>query len=154
MKAIVCVSENWGIGYQNQLLYYIPEDMKFFRDKTIHHTILMGRNTYESIGHALPDRTNLILSRNPNLADTITDATVITNMTHIPEDAYIIGGDSIYRQFLPYCKTVYVTKVYTQPKADRFFPNLDNHPDWIRTEQSPVKTYKDLKYQFLTYNKI
>ena len=68
MKAIVAVSDNWGIGNDNELLFHIPEDMKFFKDMTSGHSVVMGHNTYESIGKPLPNRKNYVLSRDKSLS--------------------------------------------------------------------------------------
>ena len=126
MNLIVAVDKNWGIGYENKLLVSIPSDMKFFRQMTTGKVVVMGRKTLESFPNGLPlqNRINIVLTRNE---DYKVKGTVIC---HTPEevmeelkkynteDVYIIGGESIYRQFLPYCSTAHVTKIDHEYLAD------------------------------------
>ena len=134
MFAIVCVSENWGIGKDGDLLFHIKDDLKRFRELTLDKSVLMGRKTLESLpgGKGLPRRHNVVLTSN---RDFIAENAEIT---HFPveavfaagEDAAIIGGGQIYDMFLSLCDRVYVTKVFASPEADTFFPNLDEDPHW------------------------
>lgn len=116
MKAIVAVSDNWGIGNDNELLFHIPEDMKFFKNMTSGHPVVMGHNTYESIGKPLPNRKNYVLSRDKSLS--IDGVTVIHDISQIPDDSFVIGGESIYKILLKYCDIVFVTKIqYIEQKS-------------------------------------
>lgn len=159
MQAIVAVDANWSIGRNGKLLESIPEDMKFFKDKTIGKVVVMGRETFESLPHKSPlkDRVNIVLSRNKafNNETVIVCRTIEEALLKIQEynseDIYIIGGEMIYNQFLPYCKKVYVTKIKNEYLADRKFPNLDNNSNWELINQSEVKKYKDIEFTFLTY---
>jgi len=161
MKLIVAVDRNWAIGRKNSLLVSIPSDMKFFRETTMHKVIVMGRKTLESFpgGRALPGRTNIVLSNRPDYE--AGSATVVHSPEELlevlkeydPEDVYVIGGGSIYRQLLPYCDTAFVTKIDHAYEADTYFPNLDEHPDWELTGISEEQTYFDLEYRFLKYER-
>lgn len=162
MNLIVAVDENWGIGYQNQLLVSIPADMKFFRETTVGKVVAMGRKTLESFpgGQPLKKRTNIVLTRDPNYQ--VKDAIVVHSMEEMveelkkyeEEEIYVIGGESIYRQLLPYCKVAYVTRIHHVYQADTFFPNLDEMEDWQLTGISEEQTYFDLEYEFTRYERV
>ena len=161
MKAILSADKNWGIGYKNRLLVSIPSDMKFFRQTTTGKVVVMGRKTLESFPNGMPlkNRTNIILTRNPEF--TAKGAVVchsveetLEELKKYPsEDVYIIGGDTIYRQFLPYCDTAHVTRMEHAYDADAWFPNLDEDPEWELTGQSEEKTYFDLEFTFCRYER-
>ncbi|MCC8104355.1 MAG: dihydrofolate reductase [Clostridiales bacterium] len=161
MNLIAAVDENWGIGYQGKLLVRIPADMKSFREMTANKVVVMGRRTLESLPNGLPlaGRTNLILSSNPNYK--VRNATVLHSMDEMmkelekysDEDVYIIGGESVYRQFLPFCDTAHITKIRQKYEADAFFPNLDEREDWKITADSEEQTYFDMEYFFLKYER-
>ena len=161
MKAILCADRNWGIGWQNGLLIHIPSDMRFFREKTTGNIVVMGRKTLESLpgGRPLPDRDNIIFSRDKNLK--VKGAAVVHDpeelqqlLTDVDTDrVYVIGGEQIYRLLLPYCDTVYVTKVDYAYQADAFFPDLDSMPEWELTEESEEQTCFDIEFTFRTYKR-
>ncbi len=142
MKLIVAVSENWGIGKNNDLLFSIPKDMKFFRETTMGKTVILGRKNLESFpgSKPLPKRPNIILTRDKNF--TVDGATVVNSIDELlslPVDfdnAFVIGGEEIYRQLLPYCDLCYVTKVKETVDADKFMVNLDEHAEWELTSES------------------
>lgn len=161
MNLIVAVDENWGIGNKNELLVRIPADMKFFRQETTGKVVVLGRKTLETFPQGLPlkNRTNIILSS--NLSYTVKDAVVVHSMEELlaelkkydEEDIYIIGGESVYRQMLPYCKVAHVTKIDHAYEADAHFPNLDEDPAWEITADSDEQTYFDITYHFLKYER-
>lgn len=161
MNLIVNVDKNWAIGYGGKLLVSIPEDMKFFRSETTGKVVVLGRKTLATFpgGQPLKNRTNIILTRNPEF--TAKGAVVchsveetLEELKKYPsEDAYIIGGDTIYRQFLPYCDTAHVTRMEHAYDADAWFPNLDEDPEWELTGQSEEKTYFDLEFTFCRYER-
>jgi dihydrofolate reductase len=161
LRAILCADKNWGIGKNNKLLVSIPADMRFFRDTTTGHVVVMGRKTLESFpgGKPLKNRTNLVLSGNPNYkvqgAETVHSAEELleTLKEYDTDDVYVIGGAAVYRLLLPYCDTVYVTRVEMEYSADTWFPNLDEMPDWEKTEESEEQTYFDVEYTFCTYRR-
>jgi dihydrofolate reductase len=161
MNAIVAVDENWAIGYNGELLVRIPNDQKFFREETTGKVIILGRKTLETFPGKRPlkNRTNIILSTRKDYE--VQDAIVVHSVEDLLEkcrdypsqDVYCIGGDSIYRQLLPYCDTVHVTKIDHAYNADAFFPNLDKDPEWEITAQSDEQVYFDLTYYFLKYER-
>lgn len=162
MKAILSADRNWGIGCQNKLLISIPSDMKFFRETTTGHTVVMGRKTLESFpgGQPLKNRRNIVLTRNPEYsvkgAEVVRSAEELLKLLEGSplEDVYVIGGGEVYRQLLPYCDTVYVTKIDFAYQADTFFPNLDESPEWELAEESEEQTCFDIEFTFRTYRRI
>ncbi len=161
MNIIVAVDQNWAIGRDNKLLVSIPADMKFFRTQTTGNVVVMGRKTLESFPNGLPlkNRTNIVLTRNPGYQ--VKGATVVHSLEELleelkqypSEDVYVVGGDSIYRQLLPYCDVAHVTKIDYAYEADTYFPNLDEMKEWQITASSEEQTYFDLEYTFLKYEK-
>lgn len=161
MNLIVAVDENWGIGNKNELLVRIPADMKFFRQETTGKVVVLGRKTLETFPQGLPlkNRTNIILSSNP--AYQVKDAVVVHSVDELleelkkynEEDVYIIGGESVYKQLLPYCKVAHVTKIDHAYEADAHFPNLDEDEAWEITADSDEQTYFDITYHFLKYER-
>lgn len=137
VRAIVCVDKNWGIGYNGELLFHISEDIKFFKEKTIGNTVVMGRKTYESIGKPLKDRENIIITRsiskpyekiaNNTLfasADFVDGYMVGAESSNLNKIFYIIGGQSIYKRYMDIYDEIYVTIVDEIKKADKYFINL------------------------------
>ena len=159
MNIIVAADQNWAIGKDNKLLISIPADMKFFRTTTTGKVVVMGRKTLESFpgGQPLKKRTNIVLTRDKNYK--VKDAIVVHSIEEVleelkkydSEDVYVIGGDSIYSQMLPYCDTAHVTKIDFAYEADSWFPNLDEDPEWKIAEESEEQTYFGLEYTFVKY---
>lgn len=162
MNLIVAVDKNWAIGKENKLLVSIPQDMKFFRETTIGKVVVMGRKTLESFpgGQPLKQRTNIVLTRDKNFK--VKDAIIVHDMNELleelkkykDEDIYVIGGESIYRQMLPYCTLAHVTKINHAYEADTYFPNLDEKDEWVVTGVSDEQTYFDLEYEFVRYERM
>lgn len=162
MNLIVAVDKNWAIGKDNKLLVSIPQDMKFFRETTMGKVVVMGRKTLESFpgGQPLKKRTNIVITRDKNYA--VKDAIVVHSVEEAldelkkypSEDIYVIGGDSIYRQMLPYCDVAHVTKINHAYEADTYFPNLDEKEDWLVTGVSDEQTYFNLEYEFVRYERV
>lgn len=161
MNLIVAVDNNWAIGNKNELLIRIPNDHKHFREETTGKVVVLGRKTLETFPQGLPlkNRTNIILSRDKNYK--VKDAIVVNSVEELleelkhydDEDIYIIGGDSVYRQMLPYCNVAHVTKIDHEYEADAYFPNLDEDADWEITADSDEQTYFDIAYEFLKYER-
>lgn len=159
MNLIVCVSRNWGIGCKNHLLFHIPDDLKQFKALTTGKTIVMGHNTLKSLPGCkpLPNRTNIVLSRDPNLSiegvtvcNSVQDALIeLSTLPH--SEVFIIGGEAIYRAFLPYCRRALITRVDAAPEADAFFPDLLEHPQWKIRRESDFMEYEGLSYQYVEY---
>lgn len=162
MNLIVAVDKNWAIGRKGKLLVTIPEDQKLFRQETLGKVIVMGRKTLESLpgGQPLYGRVNVVLTRNESFKQKGTEA--VHSMEEAlellkqypPEDIYIIGGDEIYRQFLPYCDTAHVTWIDYRYEADAYFPNLEQSGEWELTAESEEQTYFSICYEFRRYNRI
>ncbi|WP_285825274.1 dihydrofolate reductase [Schaedlerella arabinosiphila] len=161
MNIIVAVDKNWAIGKNNKMMWSIPADMRFFREKTTGHVVVMGRKTLESFPNGLPlkQRTNIVLSRDKNyqVKGALAVHTMEELLEHLKgyasEEIFIIGGESIYRQFLPYCDTAYVTKIDHAYDADTHFPNLDEMPEWEMTEAGGEQTSFDLEFVFTKYER-
>ncbi|MCR5784426.1 MAG: dihydrofolate reductase [Eubacterium sp.] len=161
MKLIVAVDKNWAIGLRNKLLVSIPNDMKFFREVTTGHVVVMGRKTMESFpgGMPLKKRTNIVLTKNSSFK--AGDAIVVTDKEELlkeiekydTDEVYVIGGESIYRMLLPYCDTAYITKINYEYEADTYIPNLDEDDEWELIEESEEETCFDLEYKFTTYRR-
>ena len=162
MRAIVAADENWGIGKDNKLLISIPQDMKFFRNETAGKVILMGRNTLESFPNKrpLPGRKNIVLSKDPDYK--VKDALVVHSVKEAlaavaeydPANVYCIGGASVYKEMLPYCDTVFVTRIYFRYDADAYFPDLDKDGHFALVARSEEQIYFDLTYEFLRYERV
>ena len=165
ISAIVAVDEDWGIGFNDELLEKIPEDLKYFKELTTGNTVVMGRKTWDSLPiKPLPNRGNFIISRETPLLmenkairmnlDMIKD----TMKANENENYFIIGGGQIYKELLPFCDRVYVTKIYTSHEnVDTYFPNLDEPEEWNTwkvVHQSKTKIYNNILYQFWTYDRI
>ena len=148
MNAIVCVDKNRGIGKDGKLLYHNKKDMEFFKETTTGKVVVMGRNTFLSLPHQQPlkDRINIVLTHDNNfvpsgalVARSIEELFEITKK-YSTDDIFVIGGASVYEQLLPYCDTVYMTIIDTEPKeADTFFPR--EFP-WV-VDKAWVIYYKD-----------
>ncbi len=161
MNLIVAVDKNWAIGNKNKLLVSIPNDMKNFRKTTTGNVIIMGRKTLESFPQSQPlaNRVNIVLTANQNYK--VNGATIVHSLDELMEELkqyteqeiYVIGGESIYRQLLPYCKKAIVTKIDEAYEADTYFPNLDDMEEWQVVEESEEQTYFDICYTFVTYEK-
>ena len=161
MNCIVAVDQNWAIGKDNKLLVSIPADMKFFRETTAGGVVIYGRKTLESFPGAQPlkNRINIVITRNKDY--NVKGATVVHSIdealkaaeAYNSEDVYVIGGDSIYKQMLPYCDVAIVTKIDYAYEADTYFPNLDEDDEWEMTAASEEQTYFDLEYAFTRYER-
>lgn len=167
MKLIAAVDNNWGIGYNGNLLFSIPEDLKTFSKVTKEAgVVVMGRKTFESIGRLLPGRINIILSTKgieyqPKESEkeieyhcfsSIESIMDFLNENNLYSKTYIIGGSQIYHLFMDYCTSAMITKVYKESiKVDSYFPNLDLMDNWRIINSSPLRIYKEYKYSFNEY---
>ncbi len=154
MKFIVAFDLNYGIGKDGDLLLKIPEDMKFFKEKTIGNIVVMGRKTYNTLPYKKPlkDRHNIILTRDPLFeADGFTIYNDIQKVFELEklnskEDIYIIGGSEIYRYFLKYCDMGYATRIINKYNADKFFENIDKLPNWKKNREILKNKYNNVEY--------
>jgi dihydrofolate reductase len=151
---VVAIGENNAIGKNNQLLWYLPADLKHFKNITTGHTVIMGRKTYDSVGKPLPNRRNIIITRQDIAIDgcevvkSIEDALAL--VAH-EEEVFIVGGAEIYRQSMHLTNRIYLTIVHQKFDADSFFPEI-NYNEWQETEREdhqPDEKNK-LPYSFIT----
>jgi dihydrofolate reductase len=142
ISLIVAMGKNREIGYQNKLLWHIPEDLKNFKKLTLNHFIIMGRKTFDSIGFALPKRRTIVLTRNANyqnpdvdVAHSIDEALeIVSKFQQISgaqeidsSEVFVVGGEQIYQEFLPRTSKLYLSYVDYSSDADAFFPAIDDH---------------------------
>ena len=170
ISAIVAIDENWGIGFNGELLEKIPEDIEFFKNITSNHIVVMGRKTWDSLPNKpLKDRINIIISNSlfqfkyNQPWDVIKYLSVCMPLDYAinyiqtinnDNDVFIIGGGQIYKELLPFCDRVYITKIFkSHNNVDTYFPML-KPKEWEITNQSEILTYNNLQYQFLTYDRI
>ena len=159
MQIIVNVSPKWGIGKDNGLLARIHADMRRFRSFTTGNTIVFGRKTLATFpnGKPLPNRRNIVLTRGDLPCQD--NLTVCHDLSELkaeisrldPSSVFVCGGEQIYRLLLPYCSKALVTLTYTDSEADRFFPNLNQLPDWTLTSVGEVMTEEEISFRFLEY---
>ncbi|MCL1790590.1 MAG: dihydrofolate reductase [Peptococcaceae bacterium] len=181
MNAIVSVDQNWGIGRQGNLLMRIPEDMAFFKAKTMGHVVIMGRETMLSLPRQEPlmGRVNLVLSRSLREEDVPgfricrslddlfrvlareredqgydrCDQECDKHRDYKHRENFVIGGEAVYKLLLPYCHRAYVTKIACAYQADRFFPNLDEDLSWSLCEEGDTRYYDTLAFRYSVYSK-
>lgn len=155
---IAAIDRRRAIGYQNKLLYWLPNDMKRFKALTTGHTIVMGRRTFESLPKgALPNRRNIVLSTSPGLE--LPDAEVFRSLEEAlaacraDEQVYIIGGASLYRQALPLADSLCLTEIDAEaPQADAFFPEIDASAWQEKSREShPADEKHPCPYAFVDY---
>ncbi len=161
IAAIVAADNNFGIGFNGDLLEYIPDDLKRFKQITNNSMVIMGRKTWDSLPKKpLPDRFNVIIT-SQDLEDNnvnIKYSTMEEVKAFLKFDCgipiFIIGGGSIYRELLPYCKEVYLTRILKEHKnVDTYFPNLDNMEEWVCENSSEILSYNDIEYQYQHYRR-
>ena len=159
MNLIAAVDRNWAIGKGGDLLVRIPKDQKLFLSETLGRTVVMGRKTFDSLPGRQPlyGRRNVVLSRDPDFRPK--GVTVARDLDMLltflkgtdDSDIYVIGGESIYRLLLPYCREAHITAVDYVYDGDRFFPDLGADPEWDLVEESDEETYFDLPFTFRHY---
>ena len=157
LSIIVAIAENNAIGKDNNLIWYISDDLKRFRKLTTGHSILMGRKTYESLPNgALPKRENIVISRNkelklPNCTMLYSLEEAIEKYKNTPEEVFVIGGGSIYKKLLPYAHKIYLTQVHATFEADIFFPEI-NSDDWIKVNEENHQKGEKNEYDYSFIN--
>lgn len=162
MNLIAAVDKKWAIGHKNKLLISIPEDMKRFRLMTTGKVCIMGKNTLLSMpgGKPLADRVNVVLTKDRSFK--VAEAVVVHSVEEAlkevekypSEDIFVIGGESIYRQFLSYVDIAYITYIDYAYQADRYFPSLENSEEWKLSEESEEQTYFNVEYYYRKYVRI
>ncbi len=162
---VAAIAENNVVGKDNQMPWYLPEDLKHFKQLTLGKPIIMGRLTYESIGKPLPGRTNIVVSRQKkyqptgvevaaSLADALSLAESIAQADGLDE-LMVIGGAQIYIEALPLADTLYLTEIHKVIEGDAYFPEVE----WRRWEESDRQDFRgnspeSLDYSFVTYFRV
>lgn len=157
MISVICaVGKKREIGFKNRLLWNLPNDLKHFKNITIGQTVIMGQKTFESIGKALPDRKNIVLSK--DIGFKAEGCEILNNLEEVAnkykdsqEEVFIIGGASIYKQFLPYAQKLYLTLVEDSSEADAFFPDYSEFKNVIY--ESETQEENGIKYKFIELTK-
>jgi len=149
---VVAIGENFAIGKNNQLLWHMPADLKFFKQTTSGHTVVMGRKTFASVGKPLPNRRNIVITRDTDLkiegAEVVNSLDKALEVTKIEEKpVFIIGGAEIYRQALPKTDTLYLTTIHHNFDADTFFPEI-NRNEWDVVSSDSHKADEKNKYDY------
>ena len=155
IKIIVAMSENRVIGNNNELIWKLSSDLKRFKDLTTNNPVVMGRKTYESIGRPLPNRRNIIISRQPDylvddceIVSSLEEALLLTN-----SDCFIIGGGEIYKQSLEVVDKIYLTLVHKEFEGDTKFPELNK--EWIEVSRENFDSDEknEYNYSFIEYDR-
>ena len=160
IKAIVHVDKEWGIGKGNDMMFSLRKDMKFFRETTMGHTVVMGGNTLRSFpnGTPLKNRVNIVLSRG-QVRD---DCVIVRSYEELKnemksrknEEIYVIGGGEVYKALLPYCDEALVTKVDAVGGAEVFFPNLDEDKNFVCVDEGEPMDDNGLTIRFTRYKNV
>ncbi len=149
LSMIVAASENNAIGKYNELLWHLPKDLKYFKEVTSGHCIIMGRKTFDSIGKPLPKRRNIVITRREEFevegVEVANDIEAAIDMVGEDQEPFIVGGGTIYEQALDYVNRVYLTRVHAHVNGDTFFPELDLN-EWQRVLHESHK--KDAKHAY------
>ena len=161
MNLICAVDENWAIGKDNDLLFPIPEDLKNFRRLTIDRSVICGKNTLLSFPgqKPLPGRRHFVLTHSSleeteQLIPVGSIEALAQKIRGIPsEELFVIGGGSVYRQLLPYCRKAYITKIFAaDPDANVFLPDLDQSEDFVLREEEEIQTSQNgLRFRYCLY---
>jgi len=159
ISIIVAVSEDLGIGKDNELLWHISEDLKRFKRLTLGNTVIMGKKTWESLPRKpLPGRKNVVLTDNPSetIEGSVTVYSIVDALSKCEksEEIFIIGGGSIYRQFMPLADRLYITHVHKKAAADIYFPVID--PEiWIVAENEEFNSGEpdNIPYTYTIYER-
>lgn len=156
ISLMVAHDPNHVIGRDNQLPWHIPEDLAYFKKHTVGKGIVMGRNTYESIGRPLPKRRNIVVSRNQELkiegtdvVHTLEDAVKLAEEVH--EEVMVIGGEQIFKSILPIADRLYITLIHTEFDGDTYFPEYG--VGWKLTSQSGPMESGDISFSYLIYDR-
>jgi|SRR5690606_15124054 len=158
ISIVVATDLNNAIGFNNQLLWHMPADLKFFKTTTTGHTVIMGRKTFESVGKPLPNRRNIIITRKKdyqiNGAEVTNSISEALGLCTGEDEIFIIGGAEIYQQSIAYCDRIYLTLIYGSFEADTYFPPIANDL-WELTSESHHKAddKNPFDYNFMIYEK-
>ncbi|MBE7026531.1 MAG: dihydrofolate reductase [Ruminococcaceae bacterium] len=156
MNLIVATDKNWGIGKDGTMPWHISADLKYFKEKTVGKRVIMGRKTLLSFPKQkpLPNRENVVISTNPSY---VVEGAQVVNSTYelsrydMGNDTFIIGGGSIYKALLPYCKYAYITKIEDEFECDTYFPNLDELENWKMIDEGELLNENGIDFRFTVY---
>lgn len=161
MNIIVTVDARWAIGNGDKQLVQIPRNQKLLMEETAGKVLVMGRKTLVNLPQGMPlqGRTTIVLSRKRDFQ--VKGAKVVHSVESLlkeleqyrDEDIYVVGGESVFKQLIPYCKVAHVTKMDHTYAANKFFPNLDKEAGWKLTADSDEQIYFDIAYEFLKYER-
>jgi dihydrofolate reductase len=158
VSAVVAISENHVIGKDNKLLWYLPNDLKHFKEITSGHTIIMGRKTYESVGKPLPRRRNIIITRQDITiegCEVVNSIQAALALCKDEKEVFIVGGAEIYRQSINLTNRIYLTIVHKEFEGDSFFPEI-NKQEWreVSSEDHQPDEKNQLPYSFITLERV
>ena len=155
---VAAVAKNRVIGRQGKIPWYIKDDLLHFKNLTTASAVIMGRKTYESIGKPLPNRTNIVMTRRPgrlkDIRGVYSKNQALAVALEFSKDIYIIGGENIYREFLPLAKKMFLTEIALEVSGDTYFP------EWVKKEWIEVSRInkedqsQDIKYSFVEYKRV
>jgi len=157
---MAAIAANNALGKDNQLIWHLPADLKRFKKTTLNHAVIMGRKTYESLGKPLPNRTNILITRDKNykaegclVVNSVKEA--LKAAAEVDENPFILGGAEIYKQAMPFADKLDITFVHHQFEADVFFPKIDKKI-WKETSRENFKADEKNKfdYSFVTFERI
>lgn len=160
ISIIVAVSDDWGIGKDNELLWRLPDDMKRFKRLTTGNAIVMGKKTWESLPRRpLPDRRNIVLTDDPleTIENSVTAYSIEDALTKCEgeKEIFIIGGGSIYRQFISLADRLYITHVHKTGPADVYFPEIDlSIWEAVEKEEYVTDGADQIPYSYVIYERI
>jgi len=160
ISLLVAMGKNHVIGFENDMPWHLPEDLKYFKEKTTGRTIIMGRKTYDSIGRVLPNRRSVVLTRQklnfPKEIEVIQDIKQIYqwNKANPNQELFVIGGGNLYNQVLPYADRMYITEIDENFEGDTFFPTFEAN-EWTLTSKVKGERNNDnpYEYYFLQYDR-
>lgn len=160
ISLLVAMDRNQTIGAQNDLPWRLPNDLKFFKDKSTGNTIIMGRKTYESMGRPLPNRKNVVITRQysdfPDEVDVINSIEVVINWNkeNPGQELFVIGGGNIFKQILPYADRMYITWIDETFEGDTYFPEFKEEEWNLTSKDKGEKNNKNpYNYYFLQYDR-
>lgn len=157
---VAAADANWGIGFHGTQNLVVPEDRKHFRQVTGHGTVILGRRTLLDFPGARPlkNRRNIILTRDPGFTveggETANSVEEALKLASRDEQVFVIGGESVYRQLLPYCRRAYITRIFASPEADAYLPSLDELPDWRLTDPGEDREHDGIHYRFQIWDRV
>ena len=158
LSIIVAKAKNNIIGNQNKIIWNIPEDMKYFKEKTTNHVIIMGRKTFDSLGRVLPNRKHIVLTQNEMYKIDNENVKVVHSISEIQKyiedenENFVIGGAMIYKLLMPYCTKMYITEIDNEYDGDTYFPEIDKD-EWVEIKRTKGNTDENIKFDFVVYER-